>query len=71
MNPADQPQGIDSTGNVGSVVRSVEIAGATMVIETFSDGRVLVNGELVEPVDVTKRELGAMNSGDKPPREGV
>ena len=62
MTIAGQAVGAADIGTI----HQVTIAGATMIIETFADGRVLVNGEPVEPTNVTKRELVALLAGDRP-----
>jgi hypothetical protein len=45
-----------------SQVRHVEIAGAVMVIETFSGGRILVNGDPSEPKQATVDAFHYLNA---------
>lgn len=56
MTADGQAPGAPDSGTI----HRVTIAGATMIIQTFADGSVLVNGQPVEPTSVTKRELGAL-----------
>ena len=64
MTADEQSAGAADAGTV----HQVTIAGATMIIQTFDDGRVLVNGQPVEPASVTRRELSALQAGDAAPR---
>ncbi len=61
MTADPQASGAPDSGTI----HQVTIAGATMIIQTFADGRVLVNGQPVEPTSVTRRELGALLAGNK------
>lgn len=52
------------SSEVTSTVRHIEIAGAVIVIQTFSDGRILVNGDPVEPAHKTVQAFHEQNDSD-------